>query len=119
MRTLAGPESHVQFTHLSKSSCDFLRSQFDAQEDNLARVSFHQSGVIGLLAESGIPLNKVCLLDPKAERELSPEDGDGRFEWFLFGVRPRSISITRFLFTRRKQGILGTAFRSEHPVPDD
>ncbi|KIJ94080.1 hypothetical protein K443DRAFT_684030 [Laccaria amethystina LaAM-08-1] len=85
MRTLAGPESHVQFTHLSKSSRDFLRSTFDAQEDNLASVSFHQPGVIGLLAESSIPLNKVCLLDPKAKKGLSPEDGDGRFEWFLFG----------------------------------
>jgi ribosome biogenesis SPOUT family RNA methylase Rps3 len=28
----------------------------------------------------------VCLLDPKAEHALSPEDGD-RFEWFLFGVQ--------------------------------
>ena len=111
MRTLAGPESHVQFTHLSKSSCDFLRSTFDAQEDNLASVSFHQLGVVGLLADSGIPLNKVCLLDPKAEKELSPEDGDGRFECFLFGVRPRSIGSTRLLLTRWKQGILGTTFR--------
>ena len=36
---------------------------------------------------SGIELDKVCLLDPKAENALSPEDGDGQFEWFLFGVR--------------------------------
>ena len=36
---------------------------------------------------SGVELDKVCLLDPKAETALSPEDGDGRFEWFLFGVR--------------------------------
>ena len=36
---------------------------------------------------SGMELDKVCLLDPKAEAALSPEDGDGRFEWFLFGVR--------------------------------
>jgi len=35
---------------------------------------------------SGVELDKVCLLDPKAETALSPEDGDGRFEWFLFGV---------------------------------
>lgn len=31
-------------------------------------------------------LENVCLLDPKAETELSPEDGDGRFAGFLFGV---------------------------------
>lgn len=34
----------------------------------------------------GLSVNDVCLLDPKAELELSPEDGDGRFKWFLFGV---------------------------------
>lgn len=39
-----------------------------------------------LTRQAGISLDKVCLLDPKAENELSPEDGDGRFEWFLFGV---------------------------------
>ena len=39
-----------------------------------------------LMKNSGISINKVCLLDPKAEQELSPEDGDS-FEWFLFGVR--------------------------------
>jgi len=37
------------------------------------------------MVERGVPIEKVCLLDPKAEKELSPEDGDGRFEWFLFG----------------------------------
>jgi ribosome biogenesis SPOUT family RNA methylase Rps3 len=35
---------------------------------------------------TGKRLERVCLLDPKAEQELSPEDGDGRFEYFLFGV---------------------------------
>jgi ribosome biogenesis SPOUT family RNA methylase Rps3 len=33
-----------------------------------------------------VSLEKVCLLDPKAPLELSPQDGDGRFEWFLFGA---------------------------------
>ena len=33
-----------------------------------------------------VSLDKVCLLDPKATKELSPEDGDGTFTWFLFGV---------------------------------
>ena len=28
-------------------------------------------------------LEKVCLLDPKAEKVLSPEDGDSRFQWFF------------------------------------
>lgn len=38
------------------------------------------------MKKNNIPLDKVCLLDPRAESELSPEDGDGRFSWFLFGV---------------------------------
>ncbi|TFK32396.1 SAM-dependent RNA methyltransferase [Crucibulum laeve] len=86
MRILAGQNGHVQFTHLSKSSCDFLNTAFaSSKENSLAKASCHQAGIINLLADTGIPLNKVCLLDPKAEKELSPEDGDGRFEWFLFG----------------------------------
>ena len=45
-------------------------------------------GVLDLMKASGVLLDKVCLLDPKAEKALSPEDGDGRFQWFLFGVCP-------------------------------
>ncbi|GLB39594.1 putative predicted SAM-dependent RNA methyltransferase [Lyophyllum shimeji] len=30
-------------------------------------------------------IDRVCLLDPKARGGLSPEDGDGRFDMFLFG----------------------------------
>jgi len=33
-----------------------------------------------------IPLEQVCLLDPKASLALTPSDGDaGKFTWFLFG----------------------------------
>ena len=39
-----------------------------------------------LLKDQDVPLSKVRLLDPKAERKLEPEDGLG-FEWFLFGAR--------------------------------
>ena len=51
-----------------------------------SQFSCHQIGVLDLMKASDILLEKVCLLDPKAEKELSPEDGDGRFQWFLFGV---------------------------------
>jgi len=89
MRTLAGPNAHLHFTHLSKSSCGSLSSAFtDASsgESPLAQASCHQEGVLDLMQKSGVSLAQVCLLDPKAERILSPEDGDGRFAWFLFGV---------------------------------
>jgi hypothetical protein len=89
MRMLAGPDAHVQFTNLSKSSSDFLASAFNSSTTSdvtLSQFSCHQKGVVDLMKASGILLERVCLLDPKAEKELLPEDGDGRFEWFLFGV---------------------------------
>ncbi|KAF9001204.1 SAM-dependent RNA methyltransferase [Cyathus striatus] len=89
MRMLAGPNAHVQFTSLSKSSCNFLDSSFastkTATDIPLAKATSHKYGIIDLLADSDITLDKVCLLDPKAEKGLAPEDGDGRFHWFLFG----------------------------------
>lgn len=41
----------------------------------------------------------VCLLDPAATKELSPEDGD-RFRAFLFGGILGMASIVRFHFKR-------------------
>lgn len=89
MRKLAGPDSQVHFTHLSKSSSESLTTKFTNQlaSDGQAGAFCHESGVLELIKERlGGSLDKVCLLDPKAEEELSPEDGEGRFEWFLFGV---------------------------------
>ena len=88
MRMLAGPDSRVMFTSLSKTSCDFIDASFGSKSGtDLAAFSCHREGIVERMKAEGIPLDKVCLLDPKAESELSPEDGDGRFEWFLFGVR--------------------------------
>jgi len=87
MRILAGPDAQVHFTYLSKSSSQSLDSAFTVKPQNpsLAAFSCHQEGVLDLMKTSGMPIDKVCLLDPKAEQELSPEDGDN-FQWFLFGV---------------------------------
>lgn len=85
MRMLAELAAHVKFTHLSKLSCDYLNIAFnDSNSTKLARASVHQSGVLEIMEQSGISMEKVCLLDPKAEAALSPEDGD-HFKWFLFG----------------------------------
>ena len=87
MRTLAGPESEVHFTHLSHASCATLTSLFaDEDKPDAAKGVAHREGIMELLQKADVPIEKVCLLDPKAEKELSPEDGDGRFEYFLFGV---------------------------------
>lgn len=89
MKTLAGSGSEVHFTHLSQSSCSTLESLFSRPLDGgvaAADAFSHSESVMELMKKKGIPLEKVCLLDPKAEKPLSPEDGDGRFSWFLFGV---------------------------------
>ncbi|KAH9854620.1 DUF431-domain-containing protein [Lenzites betulinus] len=86
MRTFAGPEATVHFTHLSAGSCNTLSSLFAQDADSTRAQAFaHTKSVLQLMEEKGVSIEKVCLLDPKAENELSPEDGDGRFEWFLFG----------------------------------
>lgn len=96
MRTLAGSESEVHFTHLSMSSCDTLTSLFTQSTAGEAALGVaHPEDVLELIRARGVSLDKVCLLDPKAEKSLAPEDGDGRFEWFLFGV-----SFTSYLDRR-------------------
>ncbi|KAH9947773.1 DUF431-domain-containing protein [Amylocystis lapponica] len=89
MRTLAGPSSQVHFTHLSQSSCTTLSSLFaDAPTDTpLAPATPQQESIQQLMEHAGVSLAQICLLDPKADAPLAPEDGDGRFAWFLFGVR--------------------------------
>jgi len=87
MRTLAGADSHVHFTHLSPSSCAWLEDKFVGDDATLAKASVHKKGVMDILeSELCTSLGRVCLLDPKAKEELRPEDGDGRFDCFLFGV---------------------------------
>ena len=88
MRTLAGPGAQVYFTNLSRTSSDSLAKIFNEtpKNDALARTSCYKIGVLDLMKQSSVSLEEVCLLDPKAEEELSPKDGDGRFSWFLFGV---------------------------------
>ncbi|KAJ3515854.1 hypothetical protein NLJ89_g1498 [Agrocybe chaxingu] len=78
MRILAGSTSQVRFTHLSTSSCESINSIFTGSSSSnagLSAFSCHQQGVVGLMKELGVPIDQVCLLDPKAEKELSPEDG--------------------------------------------
>lgn len=92
MRILAGPNSTVHFTSLSKGSSQALDASFsepNSSSIDLAKARAHQQGILELAkAELGQDaIQKICLLDPKGEKELSPEDGDGRFQWFLFGVR--------------------------------
>ena len=114
MRILAGPDAQVHFTYLSKPSSQSLDSAFTMKSQNpsaLAAFSCHQEGVLDLMKTSEMPIDKVCLLDPKAEQELSPEDGDN-FQWFLFGVSSSNLCHLVSAFPKKRllrhpQGILG------------
>jgi hypothetical protein len=96
MRTLAGPTASVAFTNLSSatSASESLSAAFsntNISDSAQAQVECHKQGVLALMKsrDIDIPLERVCLLDPKASAALTPSDGDaGKFTWFLFGVRP-------------------------------
>ena len=93
MRTFAGPEAQIHFTALSNSSANALSEVFkDSDPKSKADATAHQIGILEFMKKENVPLERVCLLDPKAEKELCPEDGQGTFDWFLFGV-----SSTHFL----------------------
>ncbi|KAG8851660.1 hypothetical protein FRB96_009156 [Tulasnella sp. 330] len=91
MTTLAGSGNTVRFTHLSLSSCAALQALWVSNKDDAtqsnsgASVKTTTSGILGVMKQENVSLSSVCLLDPKAELPLTPEDGDGRFKWFLFG----------------------------------
>jgi len=85
MRTLAGPGSEVHFTHLSQACGDSLLKSFgqSGTENQPAGAFCHAKGVLDLMKDFEVSLDQVCLLDPKAEHELSPDDA---YIIFLFGV---------------------------------
>lgn len=86
MRALAGPAAQLHFSHLSKTSCDFLAEVLGGKSKiNEANVECHTIGILELIKERNVPLNRVCLLDPRASKALSPQDAT-EFDWFLFGV---------------------------------
>lgn len=88
MLSLAGPSSTVIFAHLSKSSCGALSDALynSGASERRAKFEVHAKGAMELMREREVDMKSVCLLDPKAGRELAPQDGEGEFRWFLFGV---------------------------------
>ena len=83
---LAGTSARVLFTHLSQKSCASLQEKLASLSGPVAPSKVYTQSIMELLKDQDVPLSKVCLLDPKAERKLEPEDGL-EFEWFLFGAR--------------------------------
>ncbi|KAG8216224.1 SAM-dependent RNA methyltransferase, partial [Butyriboletus roseoflavus] len=86
MKILAGTSARVLFTHLSQRSCASLQEKLASFRGPGASSQVYTHSILELLKNQDVPLSKVCLLDPRAERKLGPEDGL-EFEWFLFGAR--------------------------------
>jgi ribosome biogenesis SPOUT family RNA methylase Rps3 len=101
MLSLAGPQSTVSFTHLSQAASTELTAAFSStisSADSKAKAYVTTDSVSDMMQKEGVSLDRVCLLDPQAKDQLVPEDADGGFEWFLFGVRVsacRSIGLRR------------------------
>lgn len=66
----------------------FLLSGLTSSFDSAAKLQVPETSktkqTVEALYPSAEQRQKVCLLDPKAEKDLSPEDGEG-FDAFLFG----------------------------------
>ncbi|KZS96927.1 DUF431-domain-containing protein [Sistotremastrum niveocremeum HHB9708] len=118
MRSFAGPSSRVAFTSLSRDASASLSVAFEAASNTeanaaLAKASICNYGILQYISSSSesLTLEEVCLLDPRAETELSPEDGDGRFKCFLFGgilgddpPRDRTAELRVLGFPSRRLG---------------
>lgn len=95
MKMLADTSARVLFTHLSQRSCASLQEKLASLSGPAASSQVYTQSVLELLKNQDVPLSNVCLLDPKAERALEPEDGL-EFEWFLFGARQFAIFFSFF-----------------------
>ncbi|CAE6387494.1 unnamed protein product [Rhizoctonia solani] len=109
MISIAGPTSSVLFTHLSSASRAALNSALASVQDS-SKFEVHSLGISDVMKQHGVDLNQVCLLDPKAEKELAPSDGES-FSWFLFGrisgddpPRDRTSELRRLGFPNRHLG---------------
>ncbi|KAF3917818.1 hypothetical protein ABW20_dc0104842 [Dactylellina cionopaga] len=82
-----------------------------------------------VIALAGLKAEDVCLLDPRAEKDMAPEDGD-RFGWFVFGgilgddpPRDRTAELRKYGFTGRRLGPIqmttDTAVRVTRLVVED
>lgn len=67
-----------------ESSSQFILSGLPKAVPELAQVEQSPQSVDDLVSSAKIPKERVCLLDPRGESDLAPEDGD-KFDVFVFG----------------------------------
>ena len=68
----------------ASASSQFILSGLPKAVPELSQVEQSPSSVDDLVSSAGIPKERVCLLDPRGESDLAPEDGD-KFDVFVFG----------------------------------
>lgn len=85
MLSLVGPKSNVAFTSLSASSIPPLQTYLSPKPEG-SKAILETKPILEFLssAQPPIPLGRVCLLDPRAEKVLAPEDAE-LFDVFLYG----------------------------------
>ncbi|KAI5481910.1 hypothetical protein MNV49_000187 [Pseudohyphozyma bogoriensis] len=83
MLLLADPSS-VYFSSLSRPSTESLKQLLAAKGADPARFKAESKSIRELMEAEGVPLERVCLLDPKATEVIHPDDLQ-KFDWFLFG----------------------------------
>ncbi|CAK9784847.1 DUF431-domain-containing protein [Cutaneotrichosporon oleaginosum] len=111
MLQLVGPASSVCFTSLSASSVPPLEAYLKSKAEGDKAVLATEPVLRFLEAQNPpIPQARVCLLDPRAEAAIAPEDADA-FDVFLYGgilgddpPRDRTGELRRLGFAGRHLG---------------
>ncbi|KAK4702287.1 hypothetical protein P7C70_g3934, partial [Phenoliferia sp. Uapishka_3] len=102
--------SRVIFSSLSPTSTTSLSDLLTKKGANSKDFKVDSRAVLELMKDEGVDIRRVCLLDPRAEKEIAPEDGE-EFDWFLFGgilgddpPRDRTGELRRLGFPTRHLG---------------
>ncbi|GAA6047359.1 hypothetical protein JCM3770_001264 [Rhodotorula araucariae] len=74
----------VIFSSLSPASVTSLSEQLLARGAQPGTFRVETKTVRQLMQDENVPLDKVCLLDPRAPAVIAPGDGT-QYDWFLFG----------------------------------
>lgn len=114
MLDLIGPNSEIYFTSLNPHTGTNLQTSLSKSKPNHKKAHADSTPFTTSINNPNGPYStysRVCLLDPKAEKELSPEDGEA-FDIFLYGgilgddpPRDRTGELRKYGFEGRHLGI--------------
>jgi hypothetical protein len=99
--TVLPPNNYFAWTNASAD--EFMRAVTSASLSTTFTVYQHLRYRLSpsrAMQSRDIPLERVCLLDPKAPLTPTPSDGDAaKFTWFFFDVRHRPFLLSLFLLS--------------------